>query len=482
VKTLLRGGTIVAFDRGEHRILENGVLVFEGNEIRFVGNAYEGRVDHAIGVEGKLVIPGLINTHVHAGLNAGEYLLNDVGRSEYLGANYLSFLAPLKGTLGPLPGEVVRTIREFCFAHLVKNGCTTVIDAGGIPGDWDAYTQLVGQVGLRVYFSPSFESAEVFSDREGRFVTEWDEAGGLRGLEAAGKFIETHAGAHEGRLRGILSPANLEFLSERLIRETMAAAQRLDVPVFLHAGVSLLEFHEILRRHRATPITWLHRLGALTPRTILGHCVFVAGHSWSAFPYADDLRLIAASGTSVSHSALKEAKVGVVLESFDRYRRSGINLALGTDTYPHDMIREMGFASLISRIAERNFQVGTARDVFNAATLGGARALRRDDLGRIAPGAKADLVVLDLRRVNLGLIRDPIKALCEFGSSANIETVIIDGRTVVSGGQVVGRDEAKLFEAGQRMADAFWENTQHWDWAGRRVDEIVPPAFGTFEP
>jgi cytosine/adenosine deaminase-related metal-dependent hydrolase len=119
----------------------------------------------------------------------------------------------------------------------------------------------------------------------------------------------------------------------------------------------------------------------------------------------------------------------------------------------------MGYASLISRIAERNFQVGTARDVFNAATLGGARALRRDDLGRLAPGAKADLVILDLRNVNLGLIRDPM----------------------VSGGRVVGRDEGALFEAGQRVASAFWENTQHWDWGGRRVDEITPRAFGTFE-
>lgn len=481
MRTLLRGGTIVAFDRGEHRILDPGVLVFDGNEIRFVGRAYEGPVDRTIGADGKLVIPGLINTHVHVGLNAGEYLLNDVGRSEYLGANYLSFLAPLKGTMGPLPAEVVRAIREFCFVHLIKNGCTTVIDAGGVPGDWDAYAELAGQVGLRVYFGPSFGSAEVFSDRAGRFLTEWDEAGGLQGLEEAVTFIETHDGSQEGRLRGILSPANLEFLSERLISDTMAAANRLDVPVFLHAGVSLLEFHEILKRHRATPIAWLHRLGALTSRTILGHCVFVAGHSWCAFPYGDDLGAIAAAGASVSHSALKEARVGVVLESFDRYRRSGINLALGTDTYPHDMVREMGYASLISRITERNFQVGSARDVFNAATLGGARALRRDDLGRITPGAKADLVVLDLRKVNLGLIRDPIKALCEFGSWANIETVIIDGRTVVSDGRVVGRDEGTLFQAGQRLADTFWENTQRWDWAGRRVDEIAPPAFGTFE-
>jgi len=95
-------------------------------------------------------------------------------------------------------------------------------------------------------------------------------------------------------------------------------------------------------------------------------------------------------------------------------------------------------------------------------------------------GQKADLVILDLRKLNLGLRRDPIKALCEFGSSANIEAVMVDGRTVVAEGRVVGRDEATLFEAAQRLAEAFWEQTQHWDWAGRRVDEIIPPAFPAF--
>jgi 5-methylthioadenosine/S-adenosylhomocysteine deaminase len=334
VKTLLKGGTIVAFDRGEHRILEGGVVLLEGNVIRFVGKEYSATVDRTIEADGRLVIPGLINTHVHVGLNTGDYPLNDVGRSEYFGANYLSFLAPRKGATGPLPGDVVRTIREFGLVHLLRNGCTTVIDAGGVPGDWDAYVDLVGQVGLRVYFSPSFGGAEVFSDRQGRFLTEWDEGGGFQGLAEGVRFIEKHDGSHGGRLRGILAPANLEFLTEGLIRETTAAAHRLDVPVFLHAGVSVREFHQILDRHRATPIGWLHRLGALTPRTILGHCVFVAGHSWSVFPYGDDLGPIAASGASVSHSALKEARVGVALESFDRYRRAGINLALGTDTYP----------------------------------------------------------------------------------------------------------------------------------------------------
>ncbi len=482
MNTLVQGGTVVAFEGGEHRILDGGVVVFDGSEIVFVGERYDGPVERRIEAEGKLIIPGLINTHVHLGLNTGDYLLNDAGRSEYFGANYLSFMAPLKGKMGALPPEARRTIREFAFAHLVRNGCTTVIDPGGIPGDWEDYVKVAGEVGLRVYFSPSFGSARVFSDREGRFQFEWDEAGGLRGLQEASRFIETFDGSNNGRLKGILSPANLELMSEALIRQTMSAAERLRVPAFFHAGANLIEFQEIMRRHRKTPIAFLGSVGALTPRTILSHCVFVSGHSWCAYPYGDDLKLIADSGAVVSHSPLKEAKVGVVLESFERYLRAGIPIALGTDTYPHDMIREMGYASLIARIAERNFQVGRPRDVFNAATLGGARALGREDLGRIAPGAKADLVVMDLKKVSLGLLRDPVKALCDFGSGADVDTVIVDGQVLVAGGKALNVDEDKLFDEAQRLAGGFWENTRFWDWASRPVDEITPPAFKPFGP
>ena len=114
---------------------------------------------------------------------------------------------------------------------------------------------------------------------------------------------------------------------------------------------------------------------------LLGHCVFHARHSWAHYPYVDDLQLLADSGASVAHAPYKYAKMGVMLESLERYRQLGINVALGTDTFPQDLISEMRLAGLMCRFAEGSFRVGRARDVFDAATLGGARALGRDDLG-----------------------------------------------------------------------------------------------------
>ncbi len=89
---------------------------------------------------------------------------------------------------------------------------------------------------------------------------------------------------------------------------------------------------------------------------------------------------------------------GKILGSFSRYREMGINVPLGTDTYPQDMIEEMRWTALACKWSDRNANHGTAREVFNAATLDGARALGRDDIGRLAPGAKADVVIVDFGR------------------------------------------------------------------------------------
>src|SRR5205823_1194128 len=140
----------------------------------------------------------------------------------------------------------------------------------------------------------------------------------------------------------------------------------------------------------------------------------------------------------------KYAKMGIMLESFERYRRLGINIALGTDTFPQDLISEMRLAGLMCRFAEGSFRVGKARDVFDAATLGGARALGRDDLGRLAPGAAADIVIVDLRGAHFGAVRDPIKSLMECGSASDIDTIVVDGRPLVESRKALVVDEAAL--------------------------------------
>ena len=119
-------------------------------------------------------------------------------------------------------------------------------------------------------------------------------------------------------------------------------------------------------------------------------------------------------------------------------------MAIGTDTFPMDLIEEMRWTALACKWKDRNANHGTAREVFNAVTVNSAKALGRDDIGRLAPGAKADIVIVDFTRLHIGPVDDPIKSLVHTANGDDIETVIVDGRTVVEGGKLPGVDEKKL--------------------------------------
>ena len=96
------------------------------------------------------------------------------------------------------------------------------------------------------------------------------------------------------------------------------------------------------------------------------------------------------------------------MENFGDYLRAGVNMGLGTDTTPHNLVEEMRKAAVLARIAARDIMTVTTSDLLHAATIGGAKALMRDDLGRIAPDAKADIVLVDLTVPQMRPVRDPL--------------------------------------------------------------------------
>jgi cytosine/adenosine deaminase-related metal-dependent hydrolase len=232
-----------------------------------------------------------------------------------------------------------------------------------------------------------------------------------------------------------------------------------------------------MQRERCTPIELLDKIGFLDPEVSLSHCIFVTGHSWLAYPYGDDLKIIADSGASVAYSPLKYLKLGIVMESFDRYRQAGVNMGIGTDTFPKDILSDMRYAAIASRVAEKSFLAGHPRDVFNAITLGGAKMLGRDDLGRLQKGAKADITIVNLRDIAFGAVRDPIRSLMETAVSRDVRTVIVDGETLVDNGKYLRLDEQELLDKVQIKGEQVWDSVAKWHWTGKGIDEIVPPSF-----
>jgi cytosine/adenosine deaminase-related metal-dependent hydrolase len=473
------GGVVVGWSGAGHEIIPNGSVLIDGDSIKAVGVDRSEPVDRVIDAAGRLVSPGFVNLHVHSQLNVGDYLLTDVTKKDYLSANWFVFGAPLKEKVEPPAPPAVAMGRKYALYSALRNGATTVLDPGGGPGAMDDYVAIVGQTGGRVFFSPPFRSHDIFTDARGRHYYEERPDKGRPGLKVAVDFIEKFSGAHNGRLQGILNPAQAETCEPSLLKESAAAARELDVPIHIHAGGNLREFLEILNKYRKPIAEYLADTGILGPRTTLGHMVITGGHSRVDYPRGDELKILAETGATIGHCPHKCAKMGIAMESFDRYRDAGVRVGLGTDTYPLDIVAEMRYAALISRLVDHNASGARAAAVFNAATIGGADALGRKDLGRLAPGSKADVVIINLRTTRLGPMRDPINALVEYGSGADVETVIVDGEVVVENGRSTRIDDDELFAQAEAGAKRAWDNWAGRDWNSRTVEQMIPPAFPT---
>jgi cytosine/adenosine deaminase-related metal-dependent hydrolase len=249
------------------------------------------------------------------------------------------------------------------------------------------------------------------------------------------------------------------------------------VPLALHVSQSVNEFMEMTQRYGRTPIEWLRDIGFLGPRCILGHCIIVGGGSWANYD-ADDVCILADSGAAVAHAVWVFARRGIAMESFSRYLRRGVTMTLGTDTCPQNMIEALRYAVVISKIVDRSTEKATAADVFNAATLGGAKALNRDDLGRIAPGAKADLLIWETETLNMSPMRDPVKNIVFNAAMEDLGTVIIDGRVVVEGGTPrYAKDQREAARALQAAGERMWRQFPEHEWQHRSVDQMSPQTF-----
>ena len=264
------------------------------------------------------------------------------------------------------------------------------------------------------------------------------------------------------------------------MRAAAREAHARKLPVAIHAAYNVHEFFDIIREHRKTSIELLEEVGLMSSTLNVGHGNFVAENPLMNYSGGRDLEIMGAYGCAVSHCPVNIARRARFLDSWERYRKAGVNIALGTDTYPRDMIMQMRSASYFGKVASRNLRAASAAEVFEAATLGGARSLGRDDLGRLAPGAKADIVVIDLSgrgTLRMGPVRDPVKSLVECGIGDDVDTVIVDGIVRVEGGRIMGVDFGALRTRTQAAGERIWAGWADWDPLGRSADEMCPFAF-----
>jgi cytosine/adenosine deaminase-related metal-dependent hydrolase len=308
-----------------------------------------------------------------------------------------------------------------------------------------------------------------------------DETTGRRAMEEALATVDAAEKHSSGRLSGMVAPAQIDTCTEGLLRDSLDAAAERGVKFQIHAAQSVVEFQEITRRHGMTPIEWLDHLGVLRPGSIIGHCIFLNDHPWVHWPQGRDFERLAESGVAVAHCPGVFQRRGIALNTLGRYRRGNIPVGIGVDTFPHNMLEEMRHALYASRLMSGDvFDLRTS-DVYDCATLGGAAILGRQDIGRLAVGAKADLFMADLKHPAMQPVRDPIRSLIYTAAERAVRHVFVDGKQTVKDGKALTFDlpaALERLEAAQRRAESTFRQL---DFAGRTHAEASPHVYPGFD-
>ncbi|MFN8515977.1 MAG: amidohydrolase family protein [Chloroflexia bacterium] len=477
MKTKLTARFIIGYTNNDHAIYPHGEVVYEGDTILFVGHNYPGPVDTTLDFGDAIISPGFIDLDALADI---DHAILDtwLDPDRLLGQRWSEayFHSNPQETFG-FEDEVFK--RRYALTQLILNGITTAMPIGAefyrawceTYDEFAATAEIAGDLGLRIYLGPSYRGGINVTRADGSPAVLWDEAKGEAGLDDAARFIRDFDGKHDGLIRGALLPARIETNTLDILRRTKALSDEFDCPIRLHAAQGAQEVRFLREWYDKRPLELLRELDFLGPRTLIPH-VSNPGDGGDG-----DLALLADSGTSVIHCPLISIRHGGALRSFDRYRALGINLALGTDTFPPDMIRVMDYGSNVGKLVQGDQASSTAADFFRAATLGGAQALGRDDLGRLAPGAKADITIVDLSALHTGPIDDPIRTMLYNTTGASVRTVIINGRTVMHDRQIPGVDADAMRARAQRFFDAYKRAYTPRDFRQRHPDDLFPPSF-----
>lgn len=465
---------VIVWDENQHKTLENGYLgVKKGLIEGFYTKLPEGAIYEDLG--SVAIIPGFINLHCHPSEVYGlKSYREDIGNPYFYESTLYDYALVM--SMGKRGAELQTKLN---LAEMLKSGCTTLLIYGGPYSRMEA--DMAGEMGLRAYVGGAIragdpmEEKSIWNSPDGHSLNySFDEKNGFARLEEAVQFIKEYDGAYDGRIKALLGPTQTMTCTPDMLKETRKWANKLGVGITIHGAESPVEFESCIRMHGRTPVQLMADTGMLGEDVIVAHCLYIQGHSSINMAGDKDLRLLGDSRTTVAHCPWALARAGNTLQSFARYEKAGVNMGIGTDTFPSDYIQEMRYAASLGKIVDRSTFAVTGKQIFDAATINGAKAFGRKDLGRLAPGAKADFVVFNLDSIEMSPVRDVVKNIIYSATRHSVERVYVDGHCLVKNGQIADFDESDLAKELQEIAEKSWANTSKHDRLGRKIDELSP--------
>lgn len=395
-----------------------------GNRIALISNdeaAIERfRADHdgcrEIDCTGRILMPGLVNTHGHIAMTLQRSYADDIALMEWLHERIWPFEARQTA-------DDIACGAELGIAEMLLGGTTSFVDMY-----WHeaAIARVAERTGIRALLCASCLDSNM-AEFEADF--------------------EALIGNASPRVRAGVGPHAPYTVSDKNLRRCRELADRYAVPLTIHVAETHDEVSILRERTGQTPVQYLEETGIFDGPTIAAHCVHLTD---------GDIAVLRRRGVQVAHNPTSNMKIASGIAPVCKMLEEGVAVSIGTDgccsNNDVDMWEEMRNASFLQKVATMDPTALPAYKVLEMATVGGAVAMGYDDLGMIREGALADLIVIDTAAPHLHPVHDAVSNLVYCGKAADVRTVIVDGRIVVEERRVVGCDLEPLYARAEATA------------------------------
>ncbi|NOZ76369.1 MAG: amidohydrolase family protein [Euryarchaeota archaeon] len=420
-------GTVVTVD-GEGRVLKDHSLAVEDGRIVEISRRVAGEAEHVIDARGKIVMPGLVNTHTHLAMTLMRGVADDLPLMKWLQEE----IWPLEANLEP---------RHIYAGSLL--GCLEML-MGGTTTFNDMYFQLdevaraVEESGIRGVLSHAMfdlvaETSVEEAMREGRAkVRKYN--------------------SRPGRVRVFFGPHAPYTCSEELLVAAKEEAERLGTGLHIHVSETRQEVEDSRREKGLAPIEYLEKIGFLGPEVVAAHCVW---------PKEREFEVLRERGVKVSHNPISNMKIAAGIAPVPEYLNKGIQVSLATDGAASnntlDMFETMKMTALLHKVTSGDASAVPAGTVLEMATAGGARALGMEEIGSLEVGKRADIVLVNTKVPNLTPFTNPVSHLVYAARSSDVDTVMVDGRILMEGRRVRSLDPGAVLELAARETEHLLE-------------------------
>ena len=456
--TIVIHGAAVATVDADDTVIYDGAVAVEADRIVAVGSSREvlARYPQAERIDGtgKAVMPGFANVHTHLHMTLARGVYEDLSPPHK--PPFTSGLSPLP--LPPVNPDEHRIFCQLAVLEAIRSGTTAILeDATGI----ESYADALAATGVRFLLTErAWDKAKGSIGDPAPF--EVDRKLGERCL---GNIEALHAKRHgtaDGRIRVGVSAWAPDMCSPELLRDVRALQQKLDAVATIHLNQIWGEVAAVKAERGCLPTEYLDEIGFLNDRLITAHC--------RCMEPQEEKRLGRAKVTVSFNSAIAARRgLSPRIADLEQY---GCRIAMGTDNMAEDMVEVVRTGLFMERVRRQNGRQPTPEQVHRWATVNGYRAMGLADGGALVAGNKADLIMIDLQRAHLTPVLRVVADYVHQGQGGDVEAVMVDGRWIMRGGEILTMDEERIVAEAQQIGKAAWRRL-----FDSRPALEVPPGF-----